>query len=187
MPPSVTLPTAALAVAGAGAATSAVGTITGGIAQKEQADYQAQVARNNQTIALQNANYASEAGAVQAENVGLKAAGELGQVKAAQAAGGIDVNSGSAVDVQQSQRESGALSELTTANNATLQAYGYQTQATGYAAQAGLEEATAENAIPGSLLSAAGGALSSAGTLGFRSAASTLPDKFAWMAQYDDS
>ena len=63
--PSISLPSAAAvgAVASvAGAGISALGMIEGGEAQSREAAYNAQVARNNQTIAEQKAQYATEAG-----------------------------------------------------------------------------------------------------------------------------
>jgi hypothetical protein len=159
------------ALAIGGAVTSAIGAIGGGIASSQAASYQAQVNRNNATTATQNSTYALEAGSVQEQEAGQKAAGQLGQVRASMAANNVDVNSGSAVDVQKSQRETGLLSEEDVSNNAALTAYGYQTQATGFQAQAGLEQGQASTAIPGALLSAGGGLLSNV---------STIPTKFAW-------
>ena len=167
---------ASLAVtAGAGLALSALGTISSGIAQSQSASYQAAVNRNNQIEAQQNAQYAIESGVAQEEVAGQRAASQEGAVKAGIAANNIDVNTGSALDVQKSQRETGLLSEEDVSNNAALQAYGYSTQATGFGAQAGLLSGEAATAVPGSLL-AAGGALASN--------ASTLPSKFprAWGA-----
>lgn len=89
-------------------------------------------------------------------------------LKASQAANGIDVNTGSAVDVQVGQREQSSLDEQTTLNNAELKAYGYESQATGFTAQAGLDKEEAETAPIGADLGAAGGLLGSASSLGFK-------------------
>jgi hypothetical protein len=53
----------------------------------------------------------------------------VGRTKAAQAASGIDVNSGSAVSVQASERMLGMLDALTIRSNAARAAYGYQAEA----------------------------------------------------------
>jgi hypothetical protein len=158
----------ALAIAGLG--LSAIGTIGSGIAQSQAASYEAQVNRNNALEAQQNAKYAEEAGNVQSQIAGRQAASQLGAVRAAFGANNIDVNTGSALDTQISQRQSGLLSQENVQNNALLQAYGYQTQATGFQAQAGLLQGEASTAIPGSLLSA-GGSLATNAAL--------LPSKFA--------
>ena len=149
-----------LAIVGAaGAAASAGGALYSGIAQSEAASYQATVARNNALIAQGNAQRAIAAGQQQAQTQSLKNAATAGAIKTAQAANGVDVNSGSAVDVQASQRETGQLDTQNTLYNSMIQAYGYRVNATSDTAQAGLEEATAENAPVGAALSATGSLL----------------------------
>lgn len=154
------------ALAIGGAAISAIGAITGGIANKNNANYQATVAANNATIAQQNATYAEQAGSVAAENEGRKGAAALGKLKTTQAASGVNVNTGSAVDVQVGERETNQLNTETVMSNAELKAYGYRTQATGFQAESQLDTAKADQAIPGAALSAAGGLLGSASSLG---------------------
>jgi hypothetical protein len=159
----------AAAVAGLmGAGTNALGMIEGGEATKNMAAYQAQVAKNNQIIAEQNAQYSMEAGEAQAAAAGLKGAAVGGKVKAGLAANNIDVNSGSAVNVEQSQREQSQLDTETVLNNAELTSYGYRTQAVGYGAQAGLETMEEEEAVPAAVTGAAGNLLSSASAVGFK-------------------
>lgn len=165
--------TAGLIAAGVGAAASAGGAIYGGIAARNQANYQAEVAKNNQQIAAQNERYARAAGSVATERAGLAARAKQGALGAALAGSGIDADSGSASEVRQSEAEIGRLSEETTAQNADLTAYGYKTQATNFAASATLDRSAAANAIPGSVLSAGGSLLSSA---------SLLPLKYRWMS-----
>lgn len=151
-----------------GAATSAAAAISAGDAQSAQARYQAQVAKNNAQIAQQNAEYSSQAGEAQALNTGLKGAARVAHVKAAEAANNLDVNSGSPVAVRAGEAETAKLDTMTTRNNALLQAYGYQTQGANYTSQAGLDESVAANAPIGADLSAAGGLLGSASSLGFK-------------------
>ena len=151
-----------------GTAVSAGGSVLGGIAAGNAASYQAQVAQNNAQIAKQNANYALQAGQAKQEQAGLKAAEEGGMVKTALAANNVDVNTGSAKDVESGTREKGQLDQETIANNAELQAYGYQTQATGFEAQAGLDQATAAEAPIGAAIGATGSMLSGASAIGFK-------------------
>lgn len=160
------------ATAAIGAGLSAVGSISSGIAQSQAASYNAAIARNNQIAAQQNATYAIEAGTAQEEATGQKSAAQLGAVKAGIAANNINVTSGSAADVQESQRETGLLSEENVVNNAALTAYGYQTQATSYGAQSQLYSSQAASAVPSSLLAAGGSLLSNV---------SGLPSKFGTM------
>ena len=152
--PSVSLPSIA-AVASAG------GALFGGIAQGANASYQAHVAAMNAQIANQNSERAIQAGQAKVYAVGQKNAAEAGQTKAALAANGVDVNTGSALDVQTGQREAGQLDAQTAMNNAELEAYGYKTQAAGFQAQQGLDNAQAIEAPIGGTLNAAGSLLSS--------------------------
>lgn len=155
------------AIAGvAGAVISGAGAIQAGQAQQKAATYQAQVAKNNSLIAEQNAQHAEEAGLAQAQASSLKARATSGRIRAAQAASGIDVNTGSAVDVQESAAEQGHQDTETVMSNAELQAYGYRSQGTGFNAQAGLDEQVARQAPIGAAFSATGGLLSSASSVG---------------------
>lgn len=154
------------ALAVAGAAVSAVGTIAGGFANQNAANYQAQVARNNSIAAQQNATEAEQAGSAKAENQSQKGAAALAKVKTAQAANGVDVNSGSAVDVQASERETNYLSTENVFHNDMLQAYGYRVQSENFQSEAALDQAKADEAVPASVLSATGGLLSSASSVG---------------------
>lgn len=133
--PSISAP-ATLAIAGA--AATATGDIIGGFAQQKALSYQSQVAANNATIAGQKAQYATEAGSAEAEAQGLKGAQQQGRLRTSIAANNLDVNSGSAADVQVSQREANQLSTENVTHQSALAAYGYQTQETNDLAQAKL-------------------------------------------------
>lgn len=138
----------------AGTVFSAAGSIENGF-------YQGQVAKNNATIAGQNAQYAEQAGTEQATNAAMKGAAQGAAIKNAQAANGIDVNSGSAVDVQESQRETSQLDAETVLNNANLEAYGYTTQAINDEAQSKQDEI-------GGVIGGAGDILSGASSIGLK-------------------
>jgi hypothetical protein len=161
------IPFAAAGLGTAGGLVKAYGDIEGGLATKNASNYAAQVAANNAAIATQNADYTEKSGRVQAEAVSLKGAAQAGKIKAGQAASGVDVNTGSAADVQESQREVSKVDTETSLSNAELQAYGYRTQATNFEAQSELDKAEAKQGeeagyigAAGDLLSAAKGALS---------------------------
>ena len=151
-----------------GAGIGAIGAVQSGMANASAARYQAQVARNNQIVANQNASYAAAAGNVQTANVGLKERAQAGELTADLAAHGLDVNTGSAARVRASQREIGLQNEEQTAANAALSAYGYRTQATSFGAQAQLDQAQARQDVEAGFLSAGGTLLSGAGNLGFK-------------------
>jgi hypothetical protein len=124
------------------------------------------VARNNATIAQQNAVRAEQAGYAAAENQSRQGAAQLGKVKVSQAASGIDVNTGSAVDVQAGERETNQLNTETVFQNDLMKAYGYRVNAENFQAESQLDTAKAEEAVPASVLSASGGLLSSASGIG---------------------
>ena len=157
-----------IALGVAGAATQGIGMIAGGKSKAAAANYQAQVANNNAVIAEQNAEYAINAGLTKAGNVSMKGAATGAKIKTAQAASGLDVNTGSAVEVQASQRELDKLDAETVLHNASLDAYGYRTQATNFEAQAGLHDMEADQAEPAGYLGAAGSMLSNVSSLGFK-------------------
>lgn len=174
------VPVIAAVAAVAGAGITAYGAVKQGEAAKEAsvatsnaANYSAQVAANNALISEQNATHAEAAGRAQAEAVSLKGRETAARIKVAQAASGIDVNTGSASDVQASQAEKNELDTETVMSNAELQAYGYRTQGTGYTAEAGLDTAKGQQALiggdyaqTGADIGAAGGLLSSISSVG---------------------
>lgn len=157
------------AVAGVvSAGVGAYSTIQAGEAQSKEAAYQAAVARNNATIAEQNAEYATKAGQEKAAEESLANANKEGAIRAAIAANGIDTNSGSAEDIQKSQREVDKLDLLTTLNNAALTAYGYRSQETGFNAQAGLDSAQSRQAQIAGDIGAVGSIAGNASNLAFK-------------------
>ena len=152
-----TVGTVGSVLSGVVGATSA---ITGARSQAAMAGYEKQVAANNATIATQNANLSTAAGASQVEEQGLKTRAEIGAITASQAASNVDVNSGSAVDVRSSAAALGQLDALTIRSNAEKTTYGYQTQALGFQGQEQLEGLEQEQAPIAGGISAAGSLLS---------------------------
>jgi hypothetical protein len=153
-----------LGLVGAGIYT--LGAVRQGYAQSAQANYEAQVAQNNQKIAYQNAAYASQAGGEATFEKGLQERAQAGSLTAGLAAHGVDVNTGSAADVRRSQAELGQLGEETTAQSAALNAYGYRTAATSFGAQSTLLRAEAPQDITAGYLSGAGTLLAGASNIG---------------------
>ena len=98
-------------------------------AQASSLMYRAAVADLNKKIALQNRDFAFDVGEDKAIQLGLSAADRMGKIKAGQGASGLDVASGSNLDVQRSQeyitrRDMAALREDT-----ARVAYGYEVKA----------------------------------------------------------
>lgn len=155
------------AVAGlAGAGLSAASAYSSSEAQSAQAAYQAQVAKNNATIASQDAKLDIQAGETAAVNKGLQTRAQVGQEKAAQGASGIDVNSGSAVDVRAGQASMGMLDALTIRSNASKAAYAKEVEANSNTAQGKLMQAESTQEAEAAPIGALGSLLSGASSVG---------------------
>jgi len=155
-------------LAAAGAATTAYGAIQGGNATKSAMNYRAAVAKNNQIVAEQSAEEALEAGQAKAQATALKGRAIGGAIKAKQAASGVDVNTGSNVDVQEAQREGSQLDVETVLHNADLSAYGYRVQGKNFEAEAQLDKTAGDNAQKAGYLKAGGSLLSGASSVGMK-------------------
>jgi len=133
-----------------------------GQAQAANANYQAQVAANNAKIQQYNQINAINAGRANAQQASLQNAARMAGIRGAIAASGIDPNSGSAVDVEQSQRETGELNTENVYHNAAIQAYGYQVAGYNDMAQSQLYSSEASQAPIAGVLGATGSILGSA-------------------------
>ncbi len=152
----VALPVVAIASTVIGTAISAYGAYESGVQGKALAGYQAQVANNNATIAKQNADYATEAGNSKAQIQDLQTRALIASETAAQGSSGLDVNSGSAVDVRRGSAAMGTLSELNIRNDAAREAYGFQQQGVNYTAEGQLDQYKGANAMRAGEISAIG-------------------------------
>jgi hypothetical protein len=136
------------------AATTVLGTGLS-IAQQSQraaaqaglASYQAQLARNNQMIAEARARRAEQQGRVDEQTARVRSAALLGSRRAALAAQGGDVDSGSPLDIQADTARAGEYDAQTIRNNAALKAYGYRLQGYDSAADASRSDAQAANTM----------------------------------------
>lgn len=137
---AATAGTASGIIGAVGTGLSALGSITSGQAASKSAKYNAAVAANNAQTAQNNATLAGQEGAANANIEQQKTRANVGEIKAAQAANGVNVNKGSAVDVQSSAAELGELNAINIRSNAARSAYGYQTQAASDKAQSELDK-----------------------------------------------
>jgi hypothetical protein len=124
-----------LALAGAGAATQAVGQYKAGQAakkageaQRDASESEAQLADYNAQVADLQAADATARGAEDEQKFRTSVRGMIGSQRASQAAGNIDVSGGSAADVQADAAYLGELDALTIRTNAAREAWGYQVQ-----------------------------------------------------------
>lgn len=145
---------------------SAAGAVMQGQAAQQQADYQSAVARNNQQIANNYATMEMQKGAADAENQDRKTRAVVGNQLAVEGASGLDVNSGSLVDIRQSSAELGKLDSLTTFNNAEKSAYGDKVKATNFAADAQLATMKGDNAMLAGYIGAGSSLLGAASSFG---------------------
>lgn len=142
---------ATLAVVSLGATVLSTGvSLVGGIQQasaaSDAAKYQAQVARNNQIISEQNAQYAISAAEAKAQAEDLKQRALLGSIEAAQGASGIAFDSPSLEQIRESQAQVGRLSTRTVYNEGQLVALGQKQRASQYGSDAELTSARSSSA-----------------------------------------
>lgn len=135
-------------------ATTVVGGVFSAIGAKNQADAQANAASYNAAVANNAATFARQQGDIQAQANDRKTAAMIGRQRAVYAAGGLDVNSGSPLDIQADTAQFGRLNSLTIRNNAARQAYGYQANANLDEASASNYESAGNTAMLGSLIGA---------------------------------
>lgn len=171
----VTLATVSMGASAAGGLTSAFGGYESGQAASQMYGYQSAVAQLNSKIALQNRDYALATGEQQAQSYGTGAAQRFGAIRAAQGASGVDVGSGSSLDVQAGQRRATAIDLNTIRTNAARVAYGYEVQSTQDKAQSQLYDMASSDAAKAGGIKALGSLISGAGS---------VSDKWLQMGQY---
>jgi len=146
------LPVISLVASGLGTAMSIMGQMSSAKAAAGAANY-------NAAINEQNSRRAMQTGEIEAGNASMRNRAAMGATLAGQASKGIDVNSGSAVDVQTSQAELGELNALNVRSKAAQEAYNYKSSAV-------LDRAEAKNDIKAGYIGAASTAASGLGKFG---------------------
>lgn len=175
----MTVGVAGLVLAGLGTAVSAYGQVQAGKAQEAQANYQAGVANYNAAVARNNAILAERAatdarkqGDIASGNQDLATRQLIGRQRAVLAANGVQVDTGSAVDITAGTEGIGKLDALTLRSNAERTALNYEAQGMNFNANAQLQDANAnlyrisgQNAVSGSYTAAAGTLLTGFGSV----------------------
>lgn len=123
----------------AGAAVQAMGVKQESDAQQGLASYNRQVANNNQTIANAQSKDILDTGRIDEETQRYVTAQRLGEARAGAAARGVDVNQGSAVDIQSNLAATGEQEALTIRSNAAKQALAARQQAQYFGQQKDLQ------------------------------------------------
>ena len=137
----------------ASAGLAAAGAYSKARAQKAALGYEAAVADNNAQIAEWQAQAAIENGQAAEQASRLKTAAMFGDQRAAMAANGVDLGTGSATEVLATTKFMGERDALTIRDNSARQAWALRNQAQGYASEAEFTRSTAAGIKP--LMSAA--------------------------------
>jgi hypothetical protein len=140
-----------MTMAVAGVASAAIGGVFAANqadAAQKSANYNAQVAQNNAVIAGQQRSVALQQGQEQVQQSELHQSQLLGEQKAALAANGVALDSGSAVDQLATTKFLGAQDVNAIQSNAARQAWGYEVQGSNDTAQSNLDKWQARNTNP---------------------------------------
>lgn len=148
-----------------GGVTGAIGGLFSGISQQRMYNYQAAVAQINAQIAQQNAEYSYQVGEQKSQQYGIQSAQQFGQIKAAQSSSGLDVNSGSALQTQQSQKFVSSMDLAQIRSDAAKTAYNYDVEATQYENQATLDKSAGANALTAGFINAGSSLLGGASSV----------------------
>jgi hypothetical protein len=134
-------------------------------ANSQMGMFQAGIALQNAKIAEQNATYASVEGEQSAAKYGMGAAQRGSEIKAVQSASGLDVNSGSNKQVQDSNQIVSNMDMTQIRANAAKVAFDYKTQAGAYSMQAIGDLMGAKNAAAVGPVNAAASIIGSASSV----------------------
>lgn len=158
---------AALAAQAVGAVAGLAGSYTQSRAIRSQGRYEAQQLEANARLANLQAEDATSRGKVEANRQRLATRRLIGSQRAALAAQGIEVDSGSALQLQADTAALGAQDALQIESNAYREAWGHRMQATGYQGQAGMARRASRNAARNTILTGGLGFLRDAGQAAF--------------------
>lgn len=134
------------------AASLAIAKIQGD-AEIGQAKYKQSVANANSRLANLQAQDATDRGESNASDQLKKTKQLISSQRAALAAQGLDINQGSAKDVQDESAMLGAQDALTIRNNAAMEAWGFRSQADNFKFEGQAGVLAAENSARNSLIS----------------------------------
>lgn len=142
-------------------AIAMVGGMMGAQNAKQEGAYNAGMLNKNAALKDQAAQETINAGDTSADWQRVRTGQAVGTQRSVQAANGIDVNSGSAAQLQDDTAMIGELDALTIQNNAAREAYGYRIQADQDRSNAVQTLTNAGNKATGSILGGMGSAFGS--------------------------
>lgn len=141
----------------------AAGTIYQAQSASASANYQAQVNENNAIIADRNAADARKRGAEAEQEHRRRVSALQGKQTAVMAASGVDLGSGSPLNILADTAQMGELDAVTIRNNAEREALGYESQGMNFRAEAQLSRSAAKSARTAGMIGAAGSVVSGFG------------------------
>lgn len=135
---------------------AAAGTMVGGLMKASQERYAGAVADQNARLAASQSNDAQLRGQLEEKKSYQRTSQLLGQQRAALAANGVEVDFGSAADVQGDTKMLGREEASTIRTNTEREMRGYDIESTNYTAQGKADRAAATGTIVSSLFNTAG-------------------------------
>lgn len=138
----------------AATAITAAGSVVGGINQNNQAKYQAQVANQNAALERNSANDARARGAIEEQRQYRRTAQLLGVQRAALASNGVEVDFGSAADLQTDTKTIGWEDAATIRENTVREARGFEINAYNDVAKGKAARAQGKAALIGGIFNA---------------------------------
>jgi len=148
-----------------GAMSQASGQRAQGQAQKQTYDYKAQVNENNKQVSEWKAQDAVDRGYVREQEHRNKVSNLKGRQRAVLAASGVEVDTGSALDILEDTAALGELDALTIRSNAEREAYDYKVAGMNDGAQADVNRMSGENALAAGNMGARTSLLQGAGSV----------------------
>ena len=134
-------------------------------ALRKQGDYQKDMYDFNSNIAKLQGEDAIKRGEREAIRYEKKGQQAIGASRAALAAQGVDVSSGSALDVQTDIAEQAAVGAVTIRNNAWREAWGYKVQAESYSKQGYMAREAAQSQARQTMLTGVANTIGLAGKM----------------------
>lgn len=146
-----------------GTAVSAAGAIQQGNAASAQAEYTQMVSNNNAVLAERAAEDARKRGEIAEDEHRRKTSALQSRQRTVMAANGLDVSSGSPLDILADTAQMGELDALTIRGNARRESLGYEAQGMNFKAEGELARARGESAKTAGMIGAAGAVVSGVG------------------------
>ena len=149
-----------------GTTIQAIGTLASAGAQYQSAQYGKAMAEQNAKLAEQQGLASLRQGALEQERIARRARQVQGQQRALYGASGVDISSGSPLEIQASTEYMAAQDKALVRYNAELKKWGFDVESANYKAQAQQYGNMGKSAIVGGLLGAGSTILNGSGVLG---------------------